>query len=53
MTAFAALALALLQPAAEPVTVSSESRALAWVELARVAALNPTESLARMVRKTR
>jgi 8-oxo-dGTP pyrophosphatase MutT (NUDIX family) len=37
----------------EPLTVSAESRELAWVELDRVAALNPEESLARMVRKTR
>lgn len=37
----------------EPLTVSAESRELAWVELERVAALNPEESLARMVRKTR
>lgn len=37
---------------AEPLTVSSESRDLAWVELPAVAALNPSESLARMVRKT-
>lgn len=38
---------------AEPLVVSDESRALAWVELARVAELNPAESLLRMVRKTR
>lgn len=37
---------------AEPLTVSNESKELAWVELARVATLNPSESLARMVRKT-
>lgn len=37
----------------EPLTVSAESRELAWVELDRVAALNSEESLARMVRKTR
>jgi len=37
----------------ELLTVSSESKELAWVELARVAILNPSESLARMVRKTR
>lgn len=37
---------------AEPLTVTSESRDLAWVEVARVAALNPEESMARMVRKT-
>jgi 8-oxo-dGTP pyrophosphatase MutT (NUDIX family) len=38
---------------AEPLVVSSESKDLAWVELARVATLNPEESMARMVRKTR
>lgn len=37
----------------EPLVVSAESRELAWVDLDRVAALNPEESLARMVRKTR
>ena len=37
---------------AEPIAVSDESHDLAWVELARVAALNPEESMARMVRKT-
>lgn len=37
---------------AEPLTVSSESKDLAWVELERVVALNPEESMARMVRKT-
>ena len=36
----------------EPLVVSSESKDLAWVELSRVAALNPEESMARMVRKT-
>lgn len=36
----------------EPLTVSSESRDLAWVPLADVARLNSSESLARMVRKT-
>ena len=36
---------------AEPLTVSCESKDLAWVELDRVAVLNPSESLARMVRK--
>jgi 8-oxo-dGTP pyrophosphatase MutT (NUDIX family) len=38
---------------AEPLVVTSESKDLAWVELARVAELNPEESLARLVRKTR
>jgi len=37
---------------AEPLTVSSESKDLAWVELDQVSKLNPSESLARMVRKT-
>ncbi len=36
----------------EPLTISNESKDLAWVELARVTALNPEESMARMVRKT-
>ncbi|GIK99832.1 MAG: NUDIX hydrolase [Alphaproteobacteria bacterium] len=36
----------------EPLVVSDESHDLAWVDLDRVAALNPEESLARMVRKT-
>jgi 8-oxo-dGTP pyrophosphatase MutT (NUDIX family) len=36
----------------EPLLVSSESKDLAWVDLAGVAALNPEESIARMVRKT-
>jgi 8-oxo-dGTP pyrophosphatase MutT (NUDIX family) len=36
----------------EPLTISSESKDLAWVELSRVTALNPEESMARMVRKT-
>lgn len=36
----------------EPLTVSSESKDLAWVELEQVVALNPEESMARMVRKT-
>ncbi len=36
----------------ERLAISSESKDLAWVELARVAALNPEESMARMVRKT-
>ncbi len=38
---------------AEPLVVSDESHELAWVELDRVAALNPSESLARLVRKSR
>ena len=37
---------------AEPLVVTSESKDLAWVELARVAELNPEESLRRLVRKT-
>jgi 8-oxo-dGTP pyrophosphatase MutT (NUDIX family) len=37
---------------AEPLVVSHESKGLAWVEISRVAALNPEESMARMVRKT-
>lgn len=36
----------------EPLAISSESKDLAWVELSRVASLNPEESMARMVRKT-
>ena len=36
----------------EPLRISDESKDLAWVELSRVAELNPSESLARMVRKT-
>ena len=36
----------------EALVVSNESHDLAWVELGRVAALNPEESMARMVRKT-
>ena len=36
----------------EPLIVSDESHDLAWVELGRVAALNPEESMLRMVRKT-
>ena len=36
----------------EPLTCSSESKDLAWVELDRVTALNSEESMARMVRKT-
>src|SRR5689334_1443005 len=37
---------------AEPLVISNESKDLAWVELARVTALNSEESMARMVRKT-
>lgn len=37
---------------AEPLTATSESRALAWVDIAAVGSLNPEESMARMVRKT-
>ena len=37
---------------AETLTVTNESKDLAWVEVARVTALNPEESMARMVRKT-
>ena len=36
----------------EPLTLTHESRALAWVDVASVPALNPEESMARMVRKT-
>jgi 8-oxo-dGTP pyrophosphatase MutT (NUDIX family) len=36
----------------DPVAPTDESRALSWVELAGVAAVNPEESMARMVRKT-
>lgn len=36
----------------EPLVVSSESKDLAWVEVARVTSLNGEESMARMVRKT-
>jgi 8-oxo-dGTP pyrophosphatase MutT (NUDIX family) len=38
---------------AAPLAISSESKDLAWVALAQVAELNPSESMARMVRKTR
>src|SRR5688572_18920037 len=37
---------------AEPLVVTSESKELAWVELAEVVRLNPEESMVRMVRKT-
>ena len=36
----------------EALTITSESKDLAWVEVARVTALNPEVSMARMVRKT-
>lgn len=36
----------------EPLVISAESKDLAWVEISAVAALNPEESMARMVRKT-
>jgi 8-oxo-dGTP pyrophosphatase MutT (NUDIX family) len=36
----------------EPLVISSESKDLAWVEVAKVTTLNPEESMARMVRKT-
>jgi 8-oxo-dGTP pyrophosphatase MutT (NUDIX family) len=36
----------------EPLTISSESKDLAWVPVAEVTTLNPEESMARMVRKT-
>jgi 8-oxo-dGTP pyrophosphatase MutT (NUDIX family) len=36
----------------EPLIVTSESKDLAWVELAEVGRLNPEESMLRMVRKT-
>ena len=36
----------------EPLVISNESKDLAWVDVAGVAALNPEESMARMVRKT-
>ena len=42
----------ILADPAEPLQISSESKDLAWVELERVAQLNPEESMARMVRKT-
>ncbi|HWA84786.1 MAG TPA: NUDIX hydrolase [Opitutus sp.] len=37
---------------AQPLAISDESHDVAWVELGRVTALNPEESMARMVRKT-
>lgn len=36
-----------------PLAISSESKDLAWVALEQVTSLNPEESMARMVRKTR
>jgi 8-oxo-dGTP pyrophosphatase MutT (NUDIX family) len=36
----------------EPLTVTSESKDLAWVDISSVAALNPEESMLRMVRKS-
>jgi hypothetical protein len=36
----------------EPLVISHESKDLAWVDVAGVTALNPEESMARMVRKT-
>ena len=36
----------------EPLVVSDESHDLAWVDVAKVADLNPEESMLRMVRKT-
>ena len=36
----------------EALIISDESHDLAWVDLSRVAALNPEESMLRMVRKT-
>jgi 8-oxo-dGTP pyrophosphatase MutT (NUDIX family) len=38
---------------AEELMISDESHDLIWVDLARVAVLNPEESMLRMVRKTR
>ena len=37
---------------AAPLRVSSESRELAWVEVTKVAELNPEESMRRLVRKS-
>lgn len=37
---------------AAPLAISGESKDLAWVDLDRVTALNPEESMGRMVRKT-
>lgn len=37
---------------AETLTITRESKDLAWIDLAQVASLNPEESMARLVRKT-
>jgi 8-oxo-dGTP pyrophosphatase MutT (NUDIX family) len=37
----------------EPLKITQESKALSWVAIAEVTGLNPEESMARMVRKTR
>jgi 8-oxo-dGTP pyrophosphatase MutT (NUDIX family) len=37
---------------AQPLILSSESKALSWVDVTAVGTLNPEESMARMVRKT-
>lgn len=37
----------------EPLIVSAESKELAWVSLDQVAVINPEESMARMVKKSR
>jgi hypothetical protein len=36
----------------EPLVISNESKDLAWIDISRVTALNPEESMVRMVRKT-
>lgn len=36
----------------EPLVISTESKDLAWIDLGQVSALNPEESMMRMVRKT-
>lgn len=36
----------------EPLVITSESKDLAWVEIARMAEFNPEESMMRMARKT-
>ncbi len=38
--------------ASAPLAISSESKDLAWIDLAHISTLNPEESMARMVRKT-